>query len=131
MAATILHTLRRLALSTNRSNYRGAHIDHREWTSNSNQSFSSIRHFSPKSVLLMWSWPIRNLLSPHLESLNLEWPKLRDVLALSPDLERFTLHNLCIADLLTNGHDHAVTALPVFPHLEVLEILKLRFLWYP
>ncbi|KAG8871402.1 hypothetical protein FRB97_008717 [Tulasnella sp. 331] len=130
-AATKQHALLRLALSTSGRNYRGAHIDHREWTSNSNELFSSIRHFSSKSVLLTWSWPIRNLLSLHLESLDLEWPKLRDVLASSPDLERLTLHDLHIADLPPNGRNQTITALPVFHHLEVLEILELHFLWYP
>ncbi|KAG8997118.1 hypothetical protein FRB94_007851 [Tulasnella sp. JGI-2019a] len=90
-------------------------------------TFSSLRYFTATSMLLGWSWPIRNLLSLHLMNLDVAWPKLQDVLAASPELQQLALVNLKIQDYPSLKDNSRGATLPVFHHLWTIRMSNLGY----
>ncbi|KAG9032251.1 hypothetical protein FRB95_001647 [Tulasnella sp. JGI-2019a] len=90
-------------------------------------TFGSLRYFTATSILLGWSWPMRNLLSLHLMNLDVAWPKLQDVLAASPELQQLALVNLKIQDYPSLKDDSRGATLPVFHHLWTIRMSNLGY----
>ncbi|KAG9032246.1 hypothetical protein FRB95_001642 [Tulasnella sp. JGI-2019a] len=118
-----------LSLSSN-THYRGVYLDLASVSAPG--AFTSLRHLAATSVLLLdWSWPIRNLLSLELESLDVEWPKIRNVLSASPNLQRLKLVDLNIQNYPPPSDDSPVAIFPIFYHLQTIRMVDLRYSWYP
>ncbi|KAG9032245.1 hypothetical protein FRB95_001641 [Tulasnella sp. JGI-2019a] len=90
---------------------------------------SSLRHFAATSMLLDWTWPIRNLISLQLEDVDIDWPRFRDIFSASPDLQRLTLVNLGIRNY-PPSEDDPIPPSSILYHLENIQILDLTYPWY-